>query len=156
MKKIAQTSLFILFLMLLISAGVTACLSTQSESSKTLEEAKKVHLNALEVEKKVSSTLKQLVQRKNSINVQGRALTEEEKAFVEKVEKLETDLAYWRENLIEVPGLEHDHSHDHDGHHHHHNAPDPQLTDQEILDAQNVFLESIKEMEKRGNEMMTT
>ncbi len=56
---------------------------------------------------------------------------------------LESRLAQWNENIIEVPGFEHHHEHGHD-HHHHHNHSSLELMPTDMLNVQNEFLDSIK------------
>jgi hypothetical protein len=68
-----------------------------------LKEASEIHDQSLEIEKEVAKKFDSLEQISNSINIQGRALTEEEIKFTREVELLGLSLNYWQENHLEVP-----------------------------------------------------
>lgn len=57
--------------------------------------------------------------------------------------KMESRFKHWNENIIEVPGFEHDHSHGHEHHHHHHNTQ-IELTPEDQLIVQKELLDSIR------------
>ena len=129
---------------------------TNHGDNKVLQEAAEVHTEALKIEKEIQSKLEALQQRKNTINIQGRALTEAEIAFVNQVEALEASLRYWEENHVEVPGFEHNHdeeghSHDHDhGHNHDHNHEAKlEVAPTDMLIIQKEFRDSMLAMQKR-------
>ena len=50
--------------------------------------------------------LDELTQRKNSLNIQGRALSQEELSFIEQVEALEYRFREWAESHIDAPEFE--------------------------------------------------
>lgn len=131
-------SLFSLFFF--ISCG------TNSEEHKILHEAFDVHLEALEIKKEMEPDLQQLRHFNNSIQVQGKALSNEEMNFTKSISSLESRLRNWEENHVEVPGFEHeghDHSgHDHSGHDHSH-TPKLQIPASDILIIQKEFKDSI-------------
>ena len=135
----------LLFISLVSIVGFIAC-SGESEEHKILHEAADLHVEALKIKKELTGDLEQLRQLKNGIQVQGRALTEEEVKFTKAVNLLENRLAYWEENHVEVPGFEHgehDHSgHDHSGHDHNH-GPKFQLPPDDMLIIQKEFKDSI-------------
>jgi protein involved in sex pheromone biosynthesis len=58
-----------------------------------------LHASSREVEKEVLPKMEELVQQKNSLNVQGRALTEAEITFTGKVGELEQTLAQWQKGM---------------------------------------------------------
>lgn len=100
---------------------ISAC-HHHSEDFKKLEKAAAIHMEAVKLEAALKADLEELIQRKNSINIQGRALTEEEMQFVGKVEAIEASHQFWTDNHVEVPGFDH---HDHgDGHGHHDHSHD--------------------------------
>jgi len=68
-----------------------------------LKEATEVYKQSLEIEQEILPKFEELEQASNSINIQGRALTEEEIKFTRDVELLGLRLNYWKENHIEVP-----------------------------------------------------
>lgn len=145
MKIIAQ-----LLSCLLAALLITACNTSQKENPQ-LKEAADVHLEAMQIEKQMKPQLAELVQLKNSINIQGRELTAEEIALVQQIEALEASYAFWEENHVEVPGHEHhDHDdHDHDDHHHHHHGPKLNLSPADMLLVQQEFRDSIRAIQQR-------
>ena len=139
----------LIFLCLLI---LTAnCGGTSEEDQKLLEEAASIHQQAIEIEEKIKPKMEALIQRKNQINIQGRALTDAEIAFVEKVEQLQTSYDYWEENHVEVPGFEHDH-HGHEGHDHDHDhdhGNQLKVTAADMLLIQKEFRDSISAIQQK-------
>lgn len=125
--------------------SIIAC-SGESEEHKILHKASDIHVEALKIKKELEPDLEKLRQISNRIQIQGRALSAEELRFTKSVAALESRLAYWEENHVEVPGFEHeghDHSgHDHSGHDHSH-APKFQLPASDILIIQKEFRDSI-------------
>lgn len=120
--------------------------------NQLLQQAADIHTEAIKIEKELRPKLQSLVQQKNTINIQGRALTEEETAFVNKVESIEASLKYWEENHVEVPGFEHghDHDHDHEGHDHSHDHGSKlEVAPQDMLLIQKEFRDSIVAIQKR-------
>jgi hypothetical protein len=77
--------------------------SCSSSNEKVLKEAIEIHEQSLAIEKEISTRFEELEQAKNSINIQGRALTEEEIKFTREVDLLGLSLNYWKENHLEVP-----------------------------------------------------
>ncbi len=74
-----------------------------SNNEQVLKEAVEIHEQSLTIEKEVQSKYDELEQIKNSINIQGRALTEEEIKFTREVDLMGLSLNYWKENHLEVP-----------------------------------------------------
>ena len=95
--KVYKMKSFNLILIIFLISGCT------SNNEKILLEASEIHDQSLEIEKEVNSKFDSLKQTSNSINIQGRALTEEEIKFTREVELLGLSLDYWQENHLEVP-----------------------------------------------------
>lgn len=134
-----------LFLAVMITS-LAACGSSQKDKD-ILEEAWKVHTEAMEIEQNIKPQLEELAQLKNSINVQGRALTPEEIKLIEQIEAIENSYAYWETHHLEVPGHEHDHQ-DHAHHDHNHGAK-LELSPQDMLSVQREFRDSIISIRER-------
>ncbi|MEQ8703954.1 MAG: hypothetical protein RIC19_08530 [Phaeodactylibacter sp.] len=129
-----------LYLLLL---SLTACASGEATDPK-LEEAAALHDKALQAEEALRPLLDSLEQRHNQISIQGRALTEAERSFVQSVSALQQRFERWKEERIEVPGHEHTHDHDHDhGHGHTHGKKMPEATPEHMLNIQRESLDSI-------------
>ena len=81
---------------------IVACLgsSCNSVQEKTLlKKASKIHQESVQIESTLNKKLKELVEKKNSINIQGRALSTEELTFVDIIEQLELTYQSWKENF---------------------------------------------------------
>lgn len=131
----------ILFFFLLLT--MAACASGEPADPK-LEEAATLHDKALQAEEALRPLLDSLEQRHNQISIQGRALTEAERSFVQSVSALQQRFERWKEERIEVPGHEHAHHHDHDhGHGHTHGRKMPEATPEHMLNIQRESLDSI-------------
>jgi len=103
--------------------------SGHSKPDPQLEEAFRVHKQALRVEKEARDLLVKIPENN------------------EAKLKIEARLKSWDENLIEVPGFEHDHSHDHHGHNHSHGS-DVELAPEDMLAVQKVLLDSVTAIRK--------
>lgn len=129
------------------------CGGTSEADQKLLQEAADIHQEAVKIEQQVRPKLDELVQQKNSINIQGRTLAPEEIAFVTKVEGIESSYAYWEENHIEVPGFEHDHS-AHEGHDHDHShGSELKVSAADMLLIQKEFKDSILSIQQRVEQL---
>ena len=143
MKKITWFIYTYVVLILLACGG--------SEEDKLLHEAADIHMEAIKIQKEMEPELEQLRQMSNSIQIQGKELTQEEITFTKEVTSLERRLQYWEENHIEVPGFEHG-EHDHSGHNHNHDhshGTEFHLPASDILIIQKEFRDSIKAIKGR-------
>lgn len=84
--------------LLLLAFLATALGCQPSFESKVTE----MHDASRQIEKAVAPKLEQLVQQKNGISIQGRALTPEEMAFTAKVSDLEATYANWKNGMAEA------------------------------------------------------
>jgi ABC-type nickel/cobalt efflux system permease component RcnA len=119
---------FFVFATLAVFAGCTGNLDPEAE--RQLAKAAELHEQGLTLEAEVASQLNALASRPATDSLLAPVLT-----------RLQTTLAWVRENRVEVPGHEHHHHHG-DGHDHHHHAPpaslspaDQVLLQQELLDS---------------------
>ena len=145
-----KNTFFLFFALFLLAA----CGSnhTHQDDDKDLLKAATLHQDAIDVEKIVKPKLDGLVQKKNSLNIQGRALTEAEMSFVRQVETLEDNYRYWTENHVEVPGHGHDghdHGHGHDHDHDHDHGAQLEVSSADMLIIQQEFKDSIQAIQKR-------
>ena len=67
-----------------------------------------MHKESRQTGEEVTPLLEQLVQTKASINIQGRALTQEEIAFTQNVDKLEATFAQWDKDMEKAEGMKMD------------------------------------------------
>ncbi len=92
------------FLFFIVGLLVT-CNSPLSES-ELLAEATNLYKEALDIEKEVKPMLDELIQQRNSLSVQGRMLTDQEKAFIDQVYELESSYESWKKDHVKVPSAE--------------------------------------------------
>lgn len=124
----------------------------ENAEDKILHEAHDIHLEAFKIKQAVAPQIEQLLQRSNSIQVQGRTLTEEEINFTTQVDNLAKQFEYWEENHLEVPGFEHE-GHDHSGHDHshdHNHASGFNFPASDMLILQKEFKDSIVVIQQRA------
>jgi len=133
------------FIMLFL---VAACNSENQDEAK-MQQAAEIHAESVALEQEIKLQLETLVQAKNSINVQGRALTEEEQSFVKKVEQLEQSYDFWEANHIGVPGYESEHDHEHDHDHDHDHGASIELSPQDMLLIQQEFKDTLLVLQQR-------
>lgn len=115
--------------------------SSQKEPDPKLTEAFAIHEHALHV-------LDSLEQVLASVEVDSLPTTQQV-----AIKEIKEEIEAWESNLVEVPGFEHEHDHDHEGHdHHHHDATSDQMADlppQDMLDAQQAFLDELHKIGQR-------
>ncbi len=135
-------------LLLIALFGIVAC-GTDEQAEAQMQQAAAIHAESVELEQEIKPQLETLVQAKNSINVQGRALTPKEQLFVKKVEQLEQTYHFWEDNHIGVPGYEseheheHEHDHDHNHDHDHDHGASIELSPQDMLLIQQEFKDTL-------------
>ncbi|MGH1366923.1 MAG: hypothetical protein ACRBF0_25415 [Calditrichia bacterium] len=93
-----------------------------SKPDPLMEEAFRIHQQSMQIVKEIKEILKKLP------------------AGDDSVLKIESRLMSWNENLIEVPGFEHDHNHEH---HHHKHGSQIELSPENMLAVQKVLLDSV-------------
>ena len=139
-----------IFFTILLLTSFACQRQSDNASDKLLEEAAQIHMNAVEVEKKIKSSISQIEQERNQINIQGRALTPEEIQRVAQIESILASYDWFKDNHVEVPGAEHDHDHhDHDHDHDHDHGPGLELEPKDMLLVQQEFLDTILSIQKR-------
>ena len=95
-----------------------------------LEQAFQFHQQAIDVNKAIQEQLQSADQ------------------YDPKTNALRQRLAVWEENLVEVPGFEHEHDHGGAHHHHHHHNSGPEVTPEHMLNIQKEFLDSIRAIQE--------
>ena len=94
---------FFLFILLL---SIFACTPRPQTGDVNWSNIQELNSKALTIGQKVKPILEDLEQKRNSINIQGRALTEQEIQFVEEVEKLMSRFGDWDQKRINLPDFE--------------------------------------------------
>lgn len=131
--------------------------SSSATADPLLQEAFDYHMEAMSVEKNVKEKLETIRSKKNNIQIQGRALTEDEMTFLDAANRMQSVYEIWTDNRVEVPGFEHAHDHSHEGHdhhHHHHGNNDVKLTPQQMMEVQKESLQDIKNILTKIEELI--
>jgi len=126
--------IYIISFLMFLSLAFIGCKGHSHPQDPKMKQAFEIHEQYLEVAKK-SRELLQNLPPDDSLS-----------------DMLNTQLDQWSENIIEVPGFEHEHHHDHDGHHpHHHHNDDAysHLTPDDMLAVQQELLDSVQVIKKR-------
>ena len=130
-------------IVIFVAALLCSCQSSQPAGN---DDAEKIHLEIIAIEAALAGKVDSLIQLRNQLAIQGRALTPEEIAFNNQVTGIEASISYWRDNLPEPAGLEHDHS----GHNNDHNhGPTLDVTPEQMLAIQKEFRDSILSIQQR-------
>lgn len=132
-----------------VSLGLlTSCNSPQKEN-KGYEEAGKIHLEAIEIAKGIEpkvDSLKVLIQTLQNLE----SPSEQDIRTLRSYLKIADGYQWFKNNHVEVPGLEHDHHHDHGDHDHHHDHSAPlEMTEEDMLTVQTEFRDSILKVRDR-------
>jgi len=148
----------------IICSGLILIASCSSDRSQNVQikKAADIHLKSIA---KHDSIMEILVSQKNMVEKRLATETIESniksyKAMLKSLDKSMRLLNDWDEDLIGVPGLEHDHDHPHDQQHdhsHHHNDDILEdLSDKEILEIQIAYNEHLDKIEEKISEVTTT
>ncbi len=110
-------------------------------SDTKLEEAAKIHEEAMSVAHHLGPDLENLNIKRNLLLGQ-QELTCEDSLLLERINRVDKCFQWFQRNHVEVPGFEHAHDHgDHD--HSHDHGPKLDLTPEDMLLVQKEFRDSI-------------
>jgi hypothetical protein len=87
----------------LLTGLITVSCNATSTQNAQMKQAAAVYEEALALGEKVTPLIEELVQRRNSLSVQGRALSREEQNFINRVYALEERFSKWKESRIAMP-----------------------------------------------------
>jgi len=123
-----------------------------------MEEAGKVHLEAMEIEESIHQQIEGIDSLKIVLSEKKKTLTDAAAiasldSTVAALDAVAGSFAAWEESVVEVPGLPHEH---HDGEEHEH-KPAPDLTADQMLEVQKeskTNIEKIKADLAKAEEMV--
>lgn len=129
-----------------------ACGGKSAKDDPILQEAAKIHEEAHEIQEGIEPTVAQFDSLKtlltNKKTTLADSLAAQADEAVASLDKIKADLESWEENLVVVPGMEHDHEHEghnHEGHDHKHDhKPAPDVTPEQMLDIQKEIKKNIE------------
>ncbi|WKN44175.1 hypothetical protein [Tunicatimonas pelagia] len=138
--------------LLALTLGMTSLVVACGDSKKTdenLQQAFELHQEAVEIRQMADKQIDQLKANEDSLFVN---------TYTADLESISRSLKEWDEQLVEVPGFEHDHDHDHDhsGHDHDHDhdhGEQTKLTPEQHLQVQQHLLEEIKAIAEEVNQV---
>lgn len=130
-----------------------ACNTSKNTNSEAMKKAFQLHTESSQIEKELTPELETLIQIRNQINIMGRQLTESEMSKIERINQIESSLKFWKENLPDVPGFEHEH-HDHEGPCKHDYGKKLELMPEDWIRVQQEFKDSIIVIKSRVEDLM--
>jgi hypothetical protein len=148
---------------LLAAACSFLIIACADKKDPKMEEAGKIHLEAMEIEEAIAEQIESVDSLKNVLVEKKKTLTDAASiasidSTVAALEKVHGSFEEWEGSLVEVPGLAHEH-HDHGKgeEHHHDHKPAPDLTPDQMLQVQKEIkanIEKIKADWTKAEEMM--
>jgi len=143
-----------LLLMFGLIAMLAAC-GGEKKVDEDLQKAFDTHLEAVKVRQTVKDQLEKLTASADSLFTA---------TYKNDLVAIEQALKTWDEDLVEVPGFEHEHDHaehehdhDHSGHDHdhdhHHHDEGPELAPKQHLEVQQFLLKEIKAIAAQVNQL---
>ncbi|GAB3999829.1 hypothetical protein GCM10028807_51160 [Spirosoma daeguense] len=134
-----------------LSISLAACSGKSDADKVVLDEAARYHNEAIEVQEQLEPMIDQVDSVKTLLASKSAV---EAKTTTKSLDSLKTAFEEWEENLVEVPGMEHEH-HDHGKgehkhHHHHHNNNDTKdMPADQMRDLQRELLANIKQIQQQ-------
>jgi hypothetical protein len=133
------------------------------KENKTLQEAAKVHNQAMKIHQAVMPKIDELKSIAEKLKAQSDSLKKAQKPtkelddFMGLINQNEKTMQDWMKNIVEVPGNEH-HDHSAEGHQHnhdHHHSPKTEVSDEEMLAIQQESLKNIQLIQKTSEELIS-
>lgn len=165
--------------LMLIAVVLTAC-QEDPKDNPTLQEAFKVHNEAVAIHDEIMPKMKDLndlkkevQQAMNQIQIRAEEMDTESFSALQgamvQLDAADKGMRDWMANLSEVPGFAHEHNHgdhdhgehegeDHEGHDHDHDhshGSDPKLTPEQILEVQKAHKTDILKLKEEMEAAMT-
>lgn len=152
MKKLR--SIAILFATVLI---VVSCSSDRTQDVQ-IKKAAEIHKRAIAKHDSIMAILeKQKKQVERNLETETiDSNIQSYKAMLKSLDKSMQLLHDWDNELIGVPGVEHNHDHGHDHNHSHKDDILDDLSDKEILEIQRAYSEHLDKIEDKISEVITT
>lgn len=122
----------------------------QHEHDEVLEQAGKIHLEAVKMDETIKPRLEKLSDVKKRLEQKQGELSVQESQMMQQIATLERSYAFWDENHVEVPGFEHaGHEHDHDHDHDHDHGPGLEVSSEDMLLIQQEFKDTLSSIAAR-------
>jgi len=135
--------------------SLASCSSDRSKDVQ-IQKAAEIHMKAVAKSDSIMAILEeQKAQVERNLETESiPSNIQSYKAMLKSIDKSMTLLNDWNNDLVGVPGLEHDHDH---GHNHSHDEDMlDDLSDKEILEIQIAYSEHLDKIEDKISEVITT
>lgn len=149
MKKLAYSSTFYCLLLTAYCLLLTSC---GDKKDPKMEEAGKIHLEAMEIEEALHEQVEGVDSLKIVLNDKKKTVTDAAAvasidSTIAALDAIAKSFEEWEENLVEVPGLAHEHHH-HEGeeHHHHDHKPAPDVSGEQMIEIQKEIKTNIEKI----------
>ncbi len=148
MKKLAYRA--VVYSLLLISSGFLL-VSCGDKKDPKMEEAGKIHLEAMEIEETLHEQVEGIDSLKIVLNDKKKTVTDAAAvasidSTVAALDAVAKSFEEWEENLVEVPGLAHEHHHHEGEEHHHDHKPAPDVSGDQMIEIQKEIKANIQKI----------
>jgi len=148
MKKMAYSTTFYCLLFTACCSLFTAC---GDKKDPKMEEAGKIHLEAMEIEEMLHEQVEGIDSLKIVLNDKKKTVTDAATvasidSTVAALDAVAKSFEEWEENLVEVPGLAHEHHHHEGEEHHHDHKPAPDVSGDQMIEIQKEIKANIQKI----------
>lgn len=148
MKKLAYRA--VVYSLLLTAYGVLL-VSCGDKKDPKMEEAGKIHLEAMEIEETLHEQVEGIDSLKIVLNDKKKTVTDAAAianidSTVAALDAVAKSFEEWEENLVEVPGLAHEHHHHEGEEHHHDHKPAPDVSGDQMIEIQKEIKANIQKI----------
>lgn len=148
MKKLAYRA--VVYSLLLTAYGVLL-VSCGDKKDPKMEEAGKIHLEAMEIEETLHEQVECIDSLKIVLNDKKKTVTDAAAianidSTVAALDAVAKSFEEWEENLVEVPGLAHEHHHHEGEEHHHDHKPAPDVSGDQMIEIQKEIKANIQKI----------
>lgn len=148
MKKLAYRAMVY---SLLLTAYGFLLVSCGDKKDPKMEEAGKIHLEAMEIEETLHEQVEGIDSLKIVLNDKKKTVTDAAAvasidSTVAALDAVAKSFEEWEENLVEVPGLAHEHHHHEGEEHHHDHKPAPDVSGDQMIEIQKEIKANIQKI----------
>ena len=148
MKKLTYSTTFYCLLFTACCSLFTAC---GDKKDPKMEEAGKIHLEAMEIEETLHEQVEGIDSLKIVLNDKKKTVTDAAAiasidSTVAALDAVAKSFEEWEENLVEVPGLAHEHHHHEGEEHHHDHKPAPDVSGDQMIEIQKEIKANIQKI----------
>lgn len=148
MKKLAYRAVGYSLLLTVCGFLLVSC---GDKKDPKMEEAGKIHLEAMEIEETLHEQVEGIDSLKIVLNEKKKTVTDAAAiasidSTVAALDAVAKSFEEWEENLVEVPGLAHEHHHHEGEEHHHDHKPAPEVSGEQMIEIQKEIKANIEKI----------